>query len=121
MSVACDPLPPERAARWVLHRAKQIGIEVEAAAADLLVRSVGVSLGELAAELEKLVATSDGLPVTAERVAAVVGIRQGETIHDWRDALFSGEAGPAVACGTGAGRPPLPAVSPGGSDRTRPG
>lgn len=96
VSVACDPLPPERAARWVLHRAQQIGIEVEAAAADLLVRSVGVSLGGLAAELEKLVATSDGLPVTAERVAALVGIRQGETIHDWRDALFSGEAGRAA-------------------------
>ncbi len=92
MAVACEPFRPERAARWVLHRAKQLGIEAEPGAAELLVRLVGVNLAALAAELEKLAAMTDGPPVTAERVAALVGIRHDETMYDWRDALFDGDA-----------------------------
>ena len=92
LSVACDPLPPDRAARWVARRAKQLGIEVEGAAADALVRAVGNDLGALATELEKLSAVSADGPIAADRVAELVGIRQGETMFDWRDAVFDGDA-----------------------------
>src|SRR6266542_1198033 len=94
--IACHPLPPERAARWVLRRAGQLGTEIEPGAAELLVRVVGVNLAALAAELEKVVAASDELPVTAERVAALVGIRHDETMYDWRDAVFEGDAARAT-------------------------
>jgi DNA polymerase III subunit delta len=94
--IACHPLPPERAARWVLRRAGQLGTEIESGAAELLVRVVGVNLAALAAELEKVVAASDELPVTAERVAALVGIRHDETMYDWRDAVFEGDAARAT-------------------------
>jgi DNA polymerase-3 subunit delta len=96
VSVSCDPLPPERAARWALRRAKQMGVELEPAAAELLVRAVGVSLGALASEVEKLAAAGDELPISEERVAALVGIRHGETMFDWRNAVFDGEAARAA-------------------------
>ena len=96
LSVACDPLPPDRAARWVARRAKQLGIEVEGAAADALVRAVGNDLGALATELEKLSAVSADGPIAADRVAELVGIRQGETMFDWRDAVFDGDAARAA-------------------------
>jgi DNA polymerase III subunit delta len=92
VTVHCDPLPPERAARWALRHARQLDIELEPAAADLLVRTVGVSLGALTAEVEKLAAAGDGTPVSEERVAALVGIRHGETMFDWRNAVFDSQA-----------------------------
>jgi DNA polymerase-3 subunit delta len=96
VSVACEPLPPERAARWVHHRAKRLGIEVESAAAEALVRAVGADLGALASELEKLAAVSEAGPIGPDRVAALVGIRHGETQYDWRDAIFEGDPGRAA-------------------------
>jgi DNA polymerase III subunit delta len=97
LAVACDPLTPERAARWVLHRAKGLGVTVEPEAAEHLVRVAGTDLGLLASELAKLASAADGTPVTADRVAVLVGVRHGETIFDWRDALFDGD--PARAAG----------------------
>jgi DNA polymerase III delta subunit len=57
---------------------------------------VGAELGPLAAELEKLAAIGDGEPITEERVAALVGVRHGETMYDWRDAVLDGEPGRAA-------------------------
>jgi DNA polymerase-3 subunit delta len=91
LTVACDPLPPERAVRWVAHRARRLSIEVEAAAAEALVSAIGNDLGALATELEKLAAVTETGPISADQVAALVGIRQGETVHDWRDAIFDGD------------------------------
>lgn len=96
VSVACEPLTPDRAARWVLHRAKGLGVAVEPEAAEHLVRAVGTDLGLLAGELEKLASASDGAAITAERVAELVGVRHGETMFDWRDALFDGSPGRAA-------------------------
>ncbi|MGH7631029.1 MAG: DNA polymerase III subunit delta [Gemmatimonadales bacterium] len=95
-SVACDSLPPDRAARWLAHRGTSRGVPFAPAAAEHLVRVVGADLGRLAAELEKLAAVSAGEPVTAEQVSALVGVRHGETIYDWRDAVFDGDAGRAA-------------------------
>lgn len=97
VAVRCEPLPPERAARWVLHRAGELGLAMEPEAADHLVRVAGADLGPLAVELEKLAALADQGPVTAERVAAVVGVRRGETAHDWRDAVMEDDAARATA------------------------
>lgn len=37
-----------------------------------------------------------GEPLTAERVGELVGVRHGETIFDWRDAVMEDRTGPAV-------------------------
>jgi DNA polymerase-3 subunit delta len=96
-SVACEPLPAERARRWLLRRAGKLGVALEDAAADHLLAATGNDLGALSAELQKLASLPAGAPITADQVAALVGIRHGETIYDWRDAVLDGAAGRAAA------------------------
>lgn len=92
VSVACHPLPPDRAAKWLAHRGASLGVSFAPGGAEHLVRVVGPELGPLASELEKLAAVATGEPVTEAQVAALVGVRQGETIFDWRDAVLDGDA-----------------------------
>ncbi len=87
-AVRFDPVSPERAVEWVQHRARERGTRLEPDAAEHLVRSVGAELGCLAAELEKLAALPADEALTAARVGELVGIRHGETIFDWRDAVL---------------------------------
>ncbi len=95
-AVACDSLPPDRVLRWLQRRAEALGVGLEPAAAEHLVRSVGGDLGTLLAELQKLAALPAGEPLSAERVGELVGVRRGETALDWRDALFDGRTAQAV-------------------------
>jgi DNA polymerase III subunit delta len=96
VSVACDALPPERVRKWLQHRADSLGIRLEADAADHLMRAVGSELGPLQSELQKLSALPTDQAVTADVVGQIVGVRHGETVFDWRDALFDGRTGDAV-------------------------
>lgn len=95
-TVLCNPLPPGRVLRWIQRRAEAAGIRLGEDAAEHLVRSVGGDLGPLASELAKLAALPADEPLTAERVGELVGVRRGETLFDWRDALFDGRTAPAV-------------------------
>lgn len=95
-TVRFDPLPPERARNWLLHQAGKLGLTLEAEAAEHLMRSVGSDLGALASELSKLASLPPGEPLTAERVGELVGVRHGETLWDWREALLGGQAGRAA-------------------------
>jgi DNA polymerase-3 subunit delta len=95
-SVECEPLAPERARRWLLRRAKSLGVTLEDAAADHLLAATGGELGAVAAELEKLRALPSDQPLTADQVGALVGVRHGETVYDWRDAVLDGAAGRAA-------------------------
>ncbi|MFL6117724.1 MAG: DNA polymerase III subunit delta, partial [Catenulispora sp.] len=96
VAVECLPLPPERARRWLLHRAKGLGVVLEEPAADHLLAATGGELGAVAVELEKLQALSPDAPFTAEQVGALVGVRHGETMVDWRDAVLDGATGRAA-------------------------
>ena len=96
VAVVCDALPPERVRKWLQRRAEGLGVALEADAADHLVRAVGSELGLLQAELQKLSALPPDQPITAEVVGRIVGVRHGETVFDWRDAVFDGRTGDAV-------------------------
>jgi len=96
-AVACEPLPAERAKRWLLVRAGALGVTLEDAAADHLLAATGNDLGTMAAELQKLAALPSGTPLTVEQVGGLVGVRHGETIYDWRDAVLDGDAARATA------------------------
>jgi DNA polymerase III subunit delta len=96
-AVACEPLPPERARRWLLRRAAGLAVTLEDAAAEHLLLATGNDLGAVAAELQKLAALPAGAPLTAEQVGALVGVRHGETTFDWRDAVLDRAAGRAAA------------------------
>ena len=96
MSVPCQPLPTERVHKWLERRAGMLGLELPEDAARHLVRAVGGELAALAAELDKVAALPADEPLTVERVGALVGVRHGETVFDWRDAVMEGRIGPAV-------------------------
>jgi len=95
-AVECEPLAPDRARRWLLRRATNLGVTLEDAAADHLLAATGGELAAVAAELEKLRALPSEAPLTAEQVGALVGVRHGETVYDWRDAVLDGTAGRAA-------------------------
>jgi DNA polymerase-3 subunit delta len=96
VAVAFEPLPEDRVLRWLDRRAKGLGLELPDDAARHLVRAVGGELGSIAAELEKLTALPAGEPLTVERVGELVGVHQGETVFDWRDAVLEDRPGPAI-------------------------
>ncbi len=95
-SVTCAPLPPERVLKWLQNRAAAAGLKLEETAAAHLVRSIGTELGPLISELAKLAALPEGETLTVERVGELVGVRHGETVFDWRDALFDGRTPEAI-------------------------
>jgi DNA polymerase-3 subunit delta len=92
-----DPLSPERAEKWILRRAGHLGLTFTAEAASHLVRAVGSELAALRSEVDKLASLPVTEALTPERVGELVGVRHGETIWDWREAVLQGEAGRAVA------------------------
>lgn len=96
-SVSCDPLPEERALKWLARRAGELGVRLEDSAARHLLQAVGNDLGAVAAELQKLAALPSAEPFTAADVGGLVGVRHGETIYDWRDAVLEGQTAKAVS------------------------
>ena len=96
VSVTCDPLPEDRVLKWLERRVKGLGLELPESAARHLVRAVGGELASLASELDKLAALPAGESLTIERVGELVGVRHGETVFDWRDAVLDTRTGPAV-------------------------
>lgn len=88
-SVAIEPLPPDRVARWMAHRARELSLVLEPEAGSLLLEAVGHDLGFLARELDKLAALTGGRPGTRGDVAALVGVRRGETLSDLVEAALT--------------------------------
>src|SRR6266403_364943 len=91
-AVEVTALPPERVERWMTHRAKQLGFTLAPEAGELLLASVGNDLSGLARELEKLAPLCAGRPATRDEVAALVGVRRGETLQDFVDATLERRA-----------------------------
>ena len=97
VSVRCDALPADRARKWAARHAAQLGVTFGEGAAEHLVASVGTDLGSIGAEIEKLAALPDTTDLSVERIGELVGVRRGETVFDWRNAVLDGRAGEAVA------------------------
>jgi len=92
-----DALPSDRAVKWLLRRAETLGVDLDPAAAEHLVHSVGPELGALSSELAKLASLPQAQRITPDQVAELVGVRQGETQWDWRAAVLEGQTGRAVS------------------------
>src|SRR3954467_1260133 len=78
-TVQFEPLPADRAEKWVTRRAGQLGLTLDPEAARHLVRAVGVDLGALQSELAKLASLPAGEKLDADRIGQLVGVRHGET------------------------------------------
>jgi DNA polymerase-3 subunit delta len=88
-------LTPDQVARWLARRAETVGVEIDPEAAEHLRAAVGGDLGHLAVELEKLAAATTGR-ITVADVTRLVGVRRGETVHDWVDAVLARDTRRAV-------------------------
>jgi DNA polymerase III subunit delta len=95
-AVAVEPLPPERVARWVAHRARRLGVTLDPEATAALLEAIGPDLGALAQELEKVGAATAGRAATRDDVAALVGVRRGETVQDLVAAVLERRAAAAA-------------------------
>src|SRR2546425_135945 len=108
-AVEVAALPPERVERWMTHRAKQLGFTLAPEAGEVLLASVGNDLSGLARELEKLAPLCAGRPASREEVAALVGVRRGETLQDFVDAALGGGRPTPTAPASRSGCPTRPA------------
>jgi DNA polymerase III delta subunit len=81
-AVSMDRLAPERVQRWITHRAGQLGLVLDDAAATHLAAALASDLGTIAQELEKLAVVAIGRPATRADVEGLIGIRHGETLQD---------------------------------------
>ena len=94
-AVEFAPLTGDRVPRWVTYHAETLGRTISAGAVTLLVEAVGDDLQQLAVELEKLASLSDDA-IDESAVEAVVGIRRGDTVGDFLDAVAARNAGAAL-------------------------
>jgi len=86
-SVAFATLPPERVRRWIQRRAQGEGLEIDDDGARHLQEVVGDDLAQMAAEISKLRGAVQGRAATVGDVSELVGVRPGDTVHDFVDAV----------------------------------
>jgi DNA polymerase III subunit delta len=90
-------LDAEEALAWVTRRARALNVPLTAEGASHLVNAAGPGLALLRLELEKLASLGAKEPIGVETVGEMVGIRFGETIFDWRDAVLKRDVISATA------------------------
>jgi DNA polymerase-3 subunit delta len=97
-AVEFEPLEESRLPRWIAHHVStEVGTTITPEAAALLQQAVGNDLAALAAELDKLASYTNGGEIDEAAVAAVVGIRRGETMGDLLDHVAQRDAARALA------------------------
>lgn len=113
-AVEYEELTGDRLPRWIAHRASEQHATLSPEATALLQQAAGPELAALAAEVDKLVSYTRGaasepgalveastdvatVTVDADAVAAVVGVRRGETLSDLLDRIAARDAPGALA------------------------
>ncbi|GAC1650677.1 MAG: hypothetical protein NVS4B3_09840 [Gemmatimonadaceae bacterium] len=91
------PLTPDQVVQWAAQEVAVRGGTITPGAAELLHQAVGEELGEVVAEIEKLVSYANGRPIDEAAVGAVVGIRRGGTLADLLDRVAGRDAAGALA------------------------
>ena len=97
ITVCFDCLTDDRVPKWIEHQVSELGATIDERAVTLLHEAVGNDLPALMSELDKLVSYAAGRPIDERAVAAIVGVRNGETIGDLLDAVLDRDAGRALA------------------------
>ena len=96
-AVAFEALTGARIPRWIEYYARsELGCTITADAVKLLQDAAGADLAQLKLELDKLGSFAAGGEITESAVAAVVGVRRGETLGDFLDAVGRRDARAAL-------------------------
>jgi DNA polymerase-3 subunit delta len=97
-SLEFEPLSGARIPRWITYYVEHdLGSTITEGAVTLLQESVGTDLAQLKIELDKASSFTAGAAINEAAVSAVVGIRPGETMGDFLDAVARREAPRAIA------------------------
>jgi DNA polymerase-3 subunit delta len=95
--VDCAPLFENQRAGWVTQQARELGLQLEAQALEMLSDQANEGLYAVMRELEKLSAyMSDGQRVRVEDVELVRGKPPGISVFDWSEAVAGGDHGRAL-------------------------
>lgn len=109
--VECAPLFEGQRAGWVTQRARELGLQLEDSALEILKDQVAEGLYGTVGELEKLLAfMPEGHRVRAQDVETIRGKLPGISVFDWSEAVARGDQGRAldiVAKNLEAGEAPL--------------
>lgn len=108
-----EALTGARIPRWIEYYAKhELGCAITPEAIRLLQDAAGTELAQLKLELDKLGSFAAGGEITDAAVTAVVGVRRGETLGDFLDAIGRRDARAALALLPGLLQQPKVAAVP---------
>jgi DNA polymerase-3 subunit delta len=112
-AIEFKPLTGNRIPKWIVYYVEHdLGTTISDAAATLLQEAAGTELAQLKVELDKVCSFTGGGPINEDAVAAVVGVRPGETMGDFLDAVAARNAPKALAMlGTVLQQPKASAVT----------
>ena len=96
VSIACTAPVGDQLDAWIDERLAIHGVQLETDAREHLIRATGGDLGLLTAEVQKLGGLDTSAPINAETVGDLVGVRFGETVDDWRDAVLRDDVARAL-------------------------
>ncbi len=96
-AVEFRPLTDDELVKWIAHHTTSIGITINDRAAELLASATGNDLALLSGEIDKLRSYTNGAEINEDAIAAVVGVREGETLADLLDRVFERDASGAIA------------------------
>ena len=95
--VDCAPLSENQRAGWVTQQARELGLQLEPSALEMLKEQASQGLNAVMRELEKLVAyVPEGQRATVEDVELVRGKPPGISVFDWSEAVSRGDHGRAL-------------------------
>lgn len=96
-TVEYEPLDGVRLPRWINHQAQTVlGRTISTDAVALLIEAVGSDLPQLSVELEKL-ASYCAETIDERAVSEMVGVRRGESLGDFLDAVAAKDAAAALS------------------------
>jgi DNA polymerase-3 subunit delta len=97
-SMEFEPLSGARIPRWITYYVEHdLGTSITAGAVKLLQEAIGTDLSQLRMELDKACSFTGGGPINEAAVSAVAGVRAGETMGDFLDAVARRDATRALA------------------------
>jgi DNA polymerase-3 subunit delta len=97
-SMEFEPLIGARIPRWITYYVEHdLSMTITEGAVTLLQEAVGTDLTQLKTELDKLSSFTGGSAINEAAVSAVVGVRPGETMGDFLDAVARRDALRALA------------------------
>lgn len=97
-AIEYEPLSGARIPKWIVYYVEHdLHSTITEGAVTLLQEAAGTDLAQLRIELDKVASFTNGGPINEAAVSAVVGVRPGETMGDFLDAVARRDATSAVA------------------------